>query len=92
MLARRKRGSKNREVARQQVAKLHPKVAIQRSDFLHKLSTRLIKENDVIVYEDLNLKGLASGMLAKSFQDVAIGIFTTWLTIKQNMLVGKPRK
>lgn len=81
-LARRKRGSKNREEARVQVAKLHQKVARQRADFLHKLSTRLIKENDVIVYEDLNLKGLASGMLAKSFQDVAIGMFSFMLTYK----------
>jgi putative transposase len=81
-LARRKRGSKNREDARIQVAKLHQKVARQRSDFLHKLSSRLIKENDVIVYEDLNIKGLASGMLAKSFQDVAIGMFTFMLTYK----------
>jgi putative transposase len=81
-LARRKRGSKNREEARRQVAKLHQKVARQRADFLHKLSTRLIKENDVIVFEDLNLKGLASGMLAKSFQDVAIGMFSFMLMYK----------
>jgi putative transposase len=81
-LARRKRGSKNREEARVQVARLHQKVARQRADFLHKLSHRLIKENDVIVYEDLNLKGLASGMLAKSFRDVAIGMFTHMLVYK----------
>jgi putative transposase len=81
-LARRKRGSKRREEARTQVAKLHQRVARQRADFLHKLSTRLVRENDVIVYEDLNLKGLASGMLAKSFRDVAIGMFTFMLTYK----------
>lgn len=81
-LARRKRGSKNREEARVQVAKLHQKVARQRSDFLHKVSTRLVTENDCIVYEDLNLKGLASGVLAKSFQDVAIGMFTFMLAYK----------
>jgi putative transposase len=81
-LARRKRGSKSRKEASVRVAKLHQKVARQRADFLHKLSTRLVKKNDVIVYEDLNLKGLASGMLAKSFQDVAIGMFTFMLTYK----------
>lgn len=72
-LARRKRGSKNKEKARVQVAKLHQKVRRQRADFLHKLSTKLIRENDVIAVEDLNVKGLASGMLAKSVNDVAWG-------------------
>jgi putative transposase len=81
-LARRKRGSKNREEARVQVAKLHQKVARQRADFLHKLSHRLIKENDVIVHEDLNIGGLAKGMLAKSVQDVSWGMLLEFILYK----------
>jgi putative transposase len=81
-LARRKKGSVRREKARRLVAKQHRKVQRQRLDFLHKLSTNLIKENDVIQIEDLNIKGLASGMLAKSVNDVAWGTLTQMLTYK----------
>jgi putative transposase len=81
-LARRKKGGKNREQARVQVAKLHQKVARQRADFLHKLSHRFVKENDVIVHEELNVKGLAKGMLAKSVHDVSWGKLIDMLTYK----------
>jgi putative transposase len=81
-LARRKKGSHRREKARLLVAKLHRKVHRQRLDFLHKLSTNLIKANDVIQIEDLNIKGLASGMLAKSVNDVAWGTLTQMLDYK----------
>jgi putative transposase len=81
-LAKRKKGSKNHEQARVQVAKLHQKVARQRADFLHKLSHRLVKENDVIVHEELNVKGLAKGMLAKSVHDVSWGKLIEMLTYK----------
>jgi putative transposase len=81
-LARRKKGSKRREEARVQVAKLHQKVARQRGDFLHKLSHRLVKENDVIVHEKLNIVGLAKGMLAKSVHDVSWAKLIDMLTYK----------
>lgn len=81
-LARRKKGSVRREKARRLVAKQHRKVQRQRVDFLHKLSTDLIKENDVIQIEDLNIKGLASGMLAKSVNDAAWGTLTQMLDYK----------
>jgi putative transposase len=81
-LARRKKGSNGREKARLLVAKQHRKVQRQRLDFLHKLSTDLIKANDVIQIEDLNIKGLASGMLAKSVNDVAWGTLTQMLDYK----------
>jgi putative transposase len=81
-LARRKRGSKNREEARIQVARLHQKVARQRADFLHKLSHRLIQENEVIIHEDLNIGGLAKGILAKSVHDVSWGMLIQMLTYK----------
>lgn len=81
-LSRKRKGSKNREKAKLKVAKLHQKVKRQRADFLHKLSTRLIKENDTIVIEDLSLKGLSRGMLAKSFNDAGIGYLVAMLTYK----------
>jgi putative transposase len=81
-LARRKKGSVRREKARRLVAKLHRKVQRQRLDFLHKLSTDLIKVNDVIQIEDLNIKGLASGMLAKRVNDAAWGTLTQMLDYK----------
>lgn len=81
-LARRKKGSNGREWARQQVAKVHQKVARQRDNFLHKLSTRLIRENDTIVHENLNITGMASGMLAKSVHDVSWGKLIHMLSYK----------
>ena len=81
-LARRKKGSNRREKARLVVAKLHRKIARQRLDFLHKQSTKLIKEHDFVAIEDLNLRGLNKGMLAKSFNDVALGYLTGMLTYK----------
>lgn len=53
MMARRQKGSANREKARKKVAKQHAKVADARRDHLHKLTTKLIRDNDVIAIEDL---------------------------------------
>ena len=57
-LARRQKASRNREKSRQKLAKLHNKVADRRRDFHHKLSTKIISENQVIIVEDLNVKGM----------------------------------
>ena len=57
-LSRCKKGSKNREKCRVKVAKQYEKVANQRKDFLHKLSKRLINENQVICLEDLKVKNI----------------------------------
>jgi len=54
-LARQKPGSNRREVTRLQVAKLHKQIGDKRKDFLHKLSTKVVSENAVIVLEDLNV-------------------------------------
>jgi putative transposase len=62
---------KNREKARQHVARLHAKIADARCDFQHKVSTRLIRENQVICLEDLNVAGmLKNHCLAKAIADV----------------------
>ena len=59
-LSRKKDGSRNKEKQRLKVAKIHLKIANQRKDFLHQLSTRLVKESqfDVFCMEDLNLRGM----------------------------------
>jgi putative transposase len=57
-LARQVKGSKRREKTRLQIAKLHNQIADTRKDFLHKLSTRVVNENQVITLEDLNVSGM----------------------------------
>lgn len=57
-LSRRKKGSKRREVMRLKVAKLKAKQADKRKDFLHKLSTKVVSENQTTVLEDLNVSGM----------------------------------
>ena len=70
-LARKKRGSRNRNKARHKVARLHARIADTRRDFQHKASTKLIRENQVICLETLNIKGmLKNHCLAKAISDV----------------------
>jgi putative transposase len=57
-LARKQKGSKNREKARIKVAKIHLEISDSRKDFLHKLTTRLVRENQVIAVESLAVKNM----------------------------------
>ncbi|MFP5271743.1 RNA-guided endonuclease InsQ/TnpB family protein [Coleofasciculus sp.] len=57
-LAKRERGSQRRERMRQRVAKLNAQIRDKRKDFLHKLSTKVVNENQVIALEDLNISGM----------------------------------
>jgi putative transposase len=57
-LARQQNGSKRRDRIRLQIAKLHNQIADTRKDFLHKLSTKVVRENQTIVLEDLNVSGM----------------------------------
>ena len=70
-VARKKRHSKRQRKAKLRVARLSARVANQRRDFSHKLSRSLVDRFSHIAMEDLNIKGLAAGMLAKSVHNAA---------------------
>ncbi|MFS8783461.1 RNA-guided endonuclease InsQ/TnpB family protein [Synechococcus sp. R5-13] len=73
-LSRKQKGSKNRYKARLKVAKIHQKIANSRQDHLHKLTTRLIRENQTIVAETLAVKNLIrNSKLAKAISDAGWG-------------------
>ncbi len=82
-LHRRKPGSKNREQARRQVARLHYRITCLRDDVLHKLTTRLANCYGMVGIENLNLKGLLKNRkLARSFSDAALGKLLDLLSSK----------
>ncbi|WP_328785460.1 transposase [Streptomyces canus] len=71
-LSRKAKGSANREKARRRVAKVHARIADRRRDVLHKLSTRLVRENQTVVIEDLTVRNLLkNGTLARAISDAA---------------------
>ena len=89
-LHRRKPGSKNREKARRQAARLHYRITCMRDDVLHKLTTRLANSYGMIGVEDLNLKGLLKNRkLARSFSDAAVGKLLNLLTSKMEQRGGR---
>ncbi|MEV0692939.1 RNA-guided endonuclease TnpB family protein [Streptomyces sp. NPDC050388] len=71
-LSRKAKGSANRAKARRKVARVHARIADRRRDFLHKLSTRLVRENQTVVIEDLTVRNLMkNGRLARALSDAA---------------------
>ncbi|MBN1159984.1 MAG: transposase, partial [Candidatus Diapherotrites archaeon] len=83
-LSRKKRGSNNRKKAKIRLAKLYQKILRQRKDFLHKLTTGLVKECDTIVMEDLNIKQMSQQKYfnARNMMDSSWGVFAQLLDYK----------
>ncbi len=84
-LSRKPSGSKRHEKERIKAARLYEHITNQRKDQLHKLTTQLVRENDIICIEDLNVSGMVRNRhLAKAISDVSMGEFRRQLQYKCN--------
>ena len=91
-VARKQKGSKNQQKARYKVAKHYEKVANQRKAFHIGIANYLCDTAQTIYAEDLNLKGLAAGMLAKHCLDAGWGMFLNilkWVSFKRGVYFEK---
>lgn len=85
-LARRQRASKRRERTRLRLARQHNRITNQRKDWLHKITTYLVRSYDVISLEDLNVRGMTKNhSLAKAITNVSFGEFNRQIEYKAQM-------
>ena len=85
-LSRKQKGSNNREKAKTKLSRLHYKISCIRKDFLHKLTTNLVKQFDVICLENLNIKGMVKNCkLSCAISDLGFYEFKRQLIYKANM-------
>ncbi|NET67448.1 MAG: IS200/IS605 family element transposase accessory protein TnpB [Moorea sp. SIO1G6] len=81
--ARKKKGSSGRKKARKIVAKVYERIGNVRQDYLHKLSRKIVDQNQVVVVENLNVKGMVRNhKLAKAISDLGWGTFVNFLSYK----------
>lgn len=89
-LARKQKGSNSSSKYRKIVAKVYERVSNSRQDFLHKLSRKLVNENQVVVVENLHVKGMVRNHnLAKAISDAGWGMFVNFLAYKLENKGGK---
>ena len=83
LYSKKTKGSKNQKKIRLKLAIAHEKLCNKRKDNLHKITTKLIKENDIICIENLNVKGMAKNhLLTKAIQDASFGTLVNMLKYK----------
>ena len=71
-LSRKAKGSANRQKARLKVARVHTRITDRRRDHLHKLSARLVRENQAVVIEDLSVRNMVRNhSLARAISDAS---------------------